>query len=554
MKGNQYPEVGEPASKNRAMTNLALFIGLVLVAIQYFSLPCYRYLTDGLLAAINMRDSDGWYVHANHPLFPLLLQILHNMIGRISELEILVVWSIMMGILSCTSFVIIMRTLSMSTATTLTGLGLFAFTFGIWNFFVIPGPSSTAIASQIFTLVVFTYAIKSKRNNRNWVTFLNLGIFTALATLASQINAVLLLPAGYIIYTSYSGRQNRIFILLGFFVFTIVLSVVLLILIGIGFGGSRTMESLLYWQQSYPYKGRYWVNGLWEAIDKTWHGAVNVLIPNSYRDDGIFGIWSRDIDLSSLVKRIPLIIGQFIVLLFYPMESIRSVVFWFKTRKLLPIQWIGIGTALPLMCFLSIWTAGGIHYRIMYLPGLILFMLPSIERFYRLDRFSIKRAWPVILVILSLYSVSLYYHFVPLSDPMRTQYYEEVMVLEDDIGPGDIVILSGSGDSNMRMRYLQYFLNCTVVRANELIPVIRNHPEDVINGFAEMFNSGSSLFILKDALYSDEDVQWMNENLGTDIKPGELLEYMQPRMIPIMEITIRDEVYIKFIPFHPRAP
>ena len=548
----------EIPGKTSGRISIAIIIAAIFVAVFYFGFPDHRYLSDGLKSAIQMRDSGGLYVHPNHPLYPLLPGLIFRLMGGessgMNELEMLLVWSMFVGVFACWAMMAAMRAGSLSVAATVLGLGLFAFTKGIWYFSVIPAPSSSAMAPQVFALVAIAFAMQKRPSGPSRTDIAFIGLLTALAILASQMNAALLLPAGFVMFQGTTTRREKLrnlFTLLGI---VVAVNIAILVICGIAFAGVRTPAEFLSWQHSYVYDSRWWIHGFVDAFKRNWIGANEVLVAYTFRPDGLFGNWSEGFDTSMWYWRLAIRIGQAIVLFFFAFETLRAAVAYVRGVVRFPIQTVGLAVALPLIVFSFLWTPETFHYRILYIPGLILFLAPSLEHYYGLSRFRLRKAWPILIVVIALFATNLDTQFLPQSDPAKNPHLNEIYILKNSIGPGDVIIYSGSGDGGMRALYAEYFLKCQAIRVHELIPSLRLHPDEVLKDFIDKYKAGHKLLIHQDALTSEEDVDYMNRQYHMDIQPGEMLKFMESWAKPIDQFTMNGKTYFLFAPkdsFHP---
>jgi hypothetical protein len=534
------------SGKSRSIP-IALIVAAILIALIYFGFPCNRYLSDGLKAAILMRDSHGLYVHPNHVLYPLLPGLLFDLIGDtasgLSELEMLTLWSMLAGVVACWGLIIALRAGSMTVATTIAVLGLFAFFKGIWYFSVIPSPSSSALAAQVCALAAIALAARTLPSGPSSRAVSAVGFFTSLAILTSQMNAALIFPAIYVIWLSNKPQKAKALAIVSYLGITAVTALAVIVVFGVAFAGIRSPNDLLSWQHSYVYDSRWWIHGFVDAIRRNWVGANDVILAFLFRPDGLFGNWSEGWGTTLWLARLPVRVGQAAVLLFMYVEILKAVVRYVRDRRRALIQTIGLAVALPLMIFSFFWTPETFHYRILYIPGLMMFLAPSIERSYSLDRFRLRRAWPVLLVVFALIATNLTTQFLPQSDPANNPHRGEVLFLAPYVGPGDVIIYSGTGDSGMRALYAEYFLHCKTIRVNDLIPSIRQRPDEVIRDLTDLYLQGHNILIHGDAIYSAEDVEYMNRQYHMDIGPTEMLDFVMSWTVPVDQAAFGDQHY-----------
>jgi len=532
-----------------------MFAGALAVALLCFLVPNHRYFVDGLMTAIKMRDSGGdWIIHPHHILHPLLPQIVYRMVGEhnsgITELELLLIWSMCVGVLACWGQMMVFRAGSFGPFATLMGLGLFSFSRAIWYFSVTPNQNSTALALHVFTLLAIVIALRRLPEGPSRANIVAIGVLTSLAILASQINAVLLLPAVYVMFAGEGiSKGRKLGNLARYLGIVALVAGGLFVLTGIILEGVRTPAHFLDWQHSYVYERRWWAQGLVDAIQRTWVGSINVLLASVFDRSGLFGNWREGFGTSHWFLQLTLRVGQAIVLAFFVVETVRAAITWVRTRPLPPIQTIGVLSALPVMIFSCFWAPESSNYRILYIPGFLLFLMPSLVRRYSLDRFAPKRAWPIVIVVLSLFAVNFVTQFLPQATPRNNPYNYEAFALMSFVEPGSLIIYSGTDEGHMRGLYAQYFLRCHTIMVHELVRLVRECPEEVQEGFRDYREAGSLMLVHQDALYSDEDVEWMNAVYGMDIRPGELLEYMNTwTTLGSPLLLINEKRYYPFLP------
>jgi hypothetical protein len=542
----------EAQGRSSDRISVAIVIAGILVALIYFGFPDHRYLSDGLNAALLVREHGGLYVHPNHPLYPLLPGLIYNMMGRensgMNELEALLVWSMFVGVFACWAMLAAMRIGSIATAATVAGLGLFAFTKGIWFFSVIPAPSSSAMAPQVFALVAIVYASRRWPDGPTRNEIVLMGLLTSIAILANQMNAALLLPAGYVMFQGTQENRAKVRNLLMLLGIVALSTFLVFFTCAVAIEGIRTPAGFLAWQHSYVYDTRWWVHGFADAIKRNWTGVNEVLVANTFKPDGLFGNWREGLNTPIWYIRLIIRFGQAIVLGFFAFETIRALVAYIKGTVRHTIQTLGLAVAVPLIAFSTIWTPETIHYRVLYIPGLILLLAPSLEHYYGLAQFRMRRAWPIVLVIIALFATNLVTQFIPQSDPGNNPYLNEIFTLDKSIGKDDVIIFSGSDEGVIRSLYAQYFLKCEAIKVHELIPMLRQHPDEVMKEFLDKDKAGHRLLIHEDALYSVGDVEYMNKQFNMDIRPGEMLEFMQSWAKPVGQIKLNGKNYFQFVP------
>ena len=524
--------IPDKAGKSRGwLPDLPVFGLMLLIGLLYFVLPNHRYTSDALIAALRMRDATPWFVHPNHILHPLGPQIIHQVAGGkallINELEILLVWSMIVGILGCWAFVIMLRLGSVSRTTALAGLGFYAFSSAIWYFSVAANPNATALAFHVFGLLAIVYAGTLPPAHLTLRMSVLLGAVIALCIMASQINAILILPLCYLFLIRSNGSATKVRNMATGLVSTGVLTIAIYALIAVAFVRVRTPAEFLQWQHSYVFDQRWWSQDIFDAISRIWVGAVSVPFTSAFYPAGLFGDW--DVDPGKPVWYIRFFgrLGQAFVLAFFIVETVKAFLFFVRDRKLLTIQAIGLITSIPLIIFSCFWTPEDVHYRIMYVPGFLMFLMPSIERRYRLKEFRFRIAWPVIAAVFLLFILNLTMQFVPQSNPDNNPYNREINTLATLVDENTFIVFSGAEMGHIRSLYADYFLRCDVITVPNLIDFIRNDPEEIITSFTDCYASGGQVLVHEDAIVNDEDVRAMNELYDIDLRPGEVREFME---------------------------
>lgn len=526
---------------NKNRTFLYLSLGTIFIALVYIGIPCYRYFGDGLNFALDIRDKTGWILHPHHPMYPLLPQFFFNLIGRESSgldvLDFLIAWSIVTGLGACIAFIYILRTAKFSTASILIGLGLFAFTSGVWYFSVTPNQNSTPLIFHVITLASLITILNTdpgKVNSRHWLLT---GLLTILAIIASQVNFVLILPALFLLFRQFKGIKNPIryigyviAIFVGVFIINFILSAAI--------EGVRTPADFIAWQHSSVFQQRWWIGGFQDAIIRNWHGLFNVHLA------GVFSMEDPGSFQSILIK-----IAQIIAILFLFVELIRAFIIWKKTKRIEPIQIIGLLTAIPVFLFTCLYAPEQNYYRILYLPGFILFMLPSIESHYLLAIFDLRKAYLPILALICLFVANLFVQFIPLSNPMNNPKMVDVMELMEVVDSNDSIIYKGSDDGYIQSLYAKYFLECDSTTIGKLIEIADWRPAEFLATLQAANLSGGLLLIHEDVILSEQELEKSNLLYGSDLTVEEIIEFLDRWFINDgILITIEGRNYYRFIP------
>jgi hypothetical protein len=527
---------------------LCLAAAVALVAAVYIGLPCYRYLSDGLIAAIRMRDSGGLYVHPNHILFPLLPSLLHKLLYffgvKLNELESLFLWSIDCGLISAIMLMGALRLYRVSIPGILAGLGLFAFSNAIWFFSVTPNPSSTALVMQMLGLLAIAYAATSLPEPLPTRVILRIAVFISIAILGSQLNVSLLLP-GAVTVMSGNGPsalkvRKLILLLLSVAAFTLTLY----ILAGFFFGNVRSPAEFIRWQHSYVYGERWWTSGLADSLKSTLVGATKVHLDGVFNMSG-FGAQAPGLSgWTRLAASLVLKAGQVTVLVFLAIETILASIAWLKGRRRLTIQTIGIAAWLPLALFMFFWTPETIHYRILYVPGFLLFLIPHLDQRIRVPRFSFRQAWPVFLVIAIMFLSNLFVRFIPESNPLNNPYYYEIKNLAKDCTPGSVIVYSDNDEGRIRAMYADYFIGCDTMLYPEFSDALSADPVAFTTDIRRRINQGKILLIHEDAF---PRTQAQDSTSSTFQVPPLVQEWLQPAY----RFVLNQRTYICLVPKTP---
>jgi hypothetical protein len=532
----------------------AMSIGVTAVVVMYFCFPCHRYFVDGIMYAIDMRDNPtSWIIHPHHLLYPLLPQFFFKVAGGLAtgftELDFLLVWSMFAGALAAWGLLMALRAGSMSPSAALIGIGFFSFTRAVWYFAVTPNQNSIAFAFQVLALLAII--ITSRRlpelpSTRNLVV---IGVFTSLAILTSQLNLVLLLPTLLVIYYTSASFRDRFLNGLKFLGITALIALGIYIIIGFTLSGLRSPADFLGWQHSYVYQARWWALGFMDAVERSWGGLITVHVASVFTGNGLFGNWLAGFGSIQWYIHLVIRLAQAYIIGFLIFETVRTIEKWIRDRGLLAVQAIGLASALPIYLFSFAWAPESSNYRVLYIAGFFLFLTPSLEHFYQLDNFRFRKAWPLLLALLCLFSVNFITQFLPQSDPGENPYNYEVFRLSEYVTEGDLIIYSGSDEGHMRGLYVQYFLGCETIMAHEFITLVHENTRSVIDDFEERSAQGHFIYVHEDALYNVEDLEWMQWNYGSDIQPQELRQFLETWNGPLgAGVLINDKQYFRLRP------
>jgi len=221
---------------------------------------------------------------------------------------------------------------------------------------------------------------------------------------------------------------------------------------------------------------------------------------------------------------------------------------WLRAKPRLPIQNIGLLAAVPIMLFSFVFTPEWINYRILYVPGFLLFIAPILERDFGLLQPRLRRAWPLLLIVVCLFLANFTVKFLPESDPGKNVFLNEAKQLGEVFGRHDRIFFISAGGGDFRVKYTRYFTECSVTRIIDLVAEIRNNPDKVEAFFRDGIEDGGTVVVHEDALYSLDSLNGVNRKYGIDIQPGEIAGFFKSHFSSSGQLNINNEIYIIFQP------
>ncbi len=502
--------------------------------------PSYNYFSDGLVDAYDIETSAIWIVHPHHPLVPLIPQAIFRAMGGlgsgITGLGLLHVWSILFGIIGCWGMIFLLRAARFSTATTLSGLALYAFSNGVWYFNTVPNQNSTALAMHILALLAIVYPAMQEGKQLSSKNAILIGLLTSFAILCSQLNTVLILPAIYLFLFNKpaTGRGKALF---AYAATVVVVTGGLFLFLVAGLKNIGSFSELTAWQRSYILSPRYWASGIGDSLIRSLRGAASLHLAYLWQPGSLFN--PRNGHTGSL----PIMLGQALVLSFFIIETIRAFISWVITRPGSTVQNLALITGLPIFLFSFVFTPEWVNYRILYMPSLILFISPVIESDFGLKSPSLRKLWPLLIVILSLFLTNFTLKYLPESNARHNLYLNEARELSKNYGLHDRIIYLSAYDGDYRIKYTRYFTQCNVTRVIDLVAAIRRNPAEVEAFFRDGFRDGGRVLVHEDALHSPEGVEWVNERYGTDIKPDEVASFFNKHFRVVDKFAINGSRY-----------
>lgn len=530
-----------PHNKGRNR-NTPLYILAGFTAFVYLGFICHRYFTDGLSAAYLIETSDTWIVHPNHPLFPLLPQYIYRLLGgetrELDALGLLNVWSSIAGCLSVFGIIYMLRSARVSVAVTLIGTAIFAFSAGTWYFNVTGNQYSTAILLHVLCLVLCVKLIKSDAEPDTRLKIM-LPFLFAFAVAFHEVNIFLLVPIAYTLYVTGKNPTYGVRSALVITVFAILLTALIFTILAVSIGGVDSLPDFINWQKSYVTRPWYWAHGPVDSLTRSFTGAISLHVAEIHSSSGILGDWSGG-PVSIISK-----ILQFIILAGILFITIKSLISYFRDETDRRISNLALAVWLPYLIFSFVFTPESTNYRIFYMPGFILFLSCFLEKFSAGGTKLKKLALPALLAVLLL-ATNFTFKFLPGSNIGNNPLIYEAVRLSATAGPGDLIIYSGAEQDYLRADYAKYFARCDTALLPDVISGIRNNPEFVIDDIGRRFENGNILVIHEDALYSEEDLEFLNNFYGMDIREGELEDFIKTRHAVANVIVINDKQYLIF--------
>lgn len=523
------------------------FAAFAVLAFLYLAFLNHRYFVDGLNVAWILETQDKLAVHPHHPLFPLLPQILYQMLGGIGSgsdaLGLVIIWSLVFGIFTLWGVQFILKSSGLPLAAVLWAIFLFAFSNGFWYFCTTPNQYSMTLAFQVFTLIIMVPIASGKTGlttGKAWI----IAILTGLAMLSHQVNALMLLPILYFSLTSRNRLINLAITVGG----AILVTVVVTIITGVFLEGNSSVSEFIAWQKSYVTRSMYWADNPLDSIVRSFRGIIENHLAHAFHSEGLFGDWQDSFGSPLWYWRLLLRISQAFVLVFLLYLTIRSGIDWYKNRPRNPLQTLGLLFALPFFIFCFFFTPDSTNYRIFYLPGFILFLAPGTSELFHLRKLDYKRAWVLILLILTLFCTNFITKYLPESDATKNPYISEATFLAQSIGPGDLVVYSGTGDDFLRMHYFKYYTHAEATFLPELIEIVRNNPDALIEDIQKRTDEGFFILIHEDAITSPEEVHAVNDLYGTNIGDTELLDFLNEYVRLSSILDVNDNRYLVIEP------
>jgi hypothetical protein len=458
------------------------------------------------------------------------------------------VWSAIFGILACWFMVLTLRTAGFRNSTALAGLALYGFSSAIWFYSSTANQYSTALFLHNLTLYLIVHAFTRLPRYPSSKEIIVIGVLISIATLSSQLNAGLLLAGIYLLLASDAKPRVKMKSLLLFFATIILISVALWGCIAYFLIGASTPAEFMDWQRTYITSHRYWGHSLADSLKRSIRGATELHLAYLFRGDSLFGSSQDGFASNEWFKGLPLKIGQALVLLFFIIETIRAFIGWVRSGTRYPIQNIGLVVFVPVMLFSFIFTPEQTNYRIMYLPGLLLFLSPLLERDFNLNRPSFRCAWPLSLVTIVLFSVNFIVKFLPESNPNNNHLLAEAKQLGEMFDHSDRIIFLSAYEDDFRIKYTRYFTECNVHRVIDIVYALRNNPEELEALFRKTVGYGGSVVVHVDALYSVEDLTWVNKRHRINIQPGEVATFFETHFKPVDYFEINGSAYIVMKP------
>jgi len=528
--------------------NIYIWLTITFIAVIYFSIPCYSFFSDGIQFAIQFAFSSSWTLHPHHILYPLLPQVFYSLSGGpdsgTGALDFLAQWSQITGLLSCVVFALILSRSSFKTPSVITGLLLFAFSNGVWYFSVTPNQNSTALLFHLTTLYALVH-YGSIGKPLSFKQILIISVLVCLAILSSQVNASLVIPALWLIHEKRAANQKNWPSSVLFIFLTVFLLVFIVGIIGFFVGGFRHIMEFVSWQNSYVYQSRWWPDSPADGFSRNVVGLFTVYIAEAFSPGGLVSNWFSDFGSATWFRAFPVRIGQAFSVIFILFELYHAINFCRGQNKRNPVQTIGILAALPVLIFSIFFIPENINFRLLYIPGFLLFLIPSIEQRYMLNKFRIGKAWPLLLVVAALFLVNLASLYIPASNPVSNPRLVEVGELTEYVSPDDMIIYPWSDEGHTQSLYAQYFLACNAFTVNKLMEIESEFEESTFPAF--LTSVGGNFWIHEDLVDGDESSESIASLYNNDLTQSEIAGFVQRWFRPTGdEIQTKSNRYLRF--------
>jgi hypothetical protein len=342
---------------------------------------------------------------------------------------------------------------------------------------------------------------------------------TALAILCHQVNGLLVLPGVFTFYALGGNRKERIVHAIAYVAVTLGMTIGLTALFVLLFTDVRTFTDFIAWQRSYVTHPWYWAHGLLDSLKRSSRGIPELHFAHIWHSEGLFG------PLSNWPRWFWLRLSQLAIIAFIVVETMRALVIRLRGNRGNLTQALGFFAWIPFVVFTFVFTPESTNYRIFYLPGLLLLLAPSVDTTYFSSKNRMAPALMIFAVAFLLFAGNFIVKFLPESNPAANPFIYEAKTLSALIGPGDLIVFSGAEDDYLRADYAHYFTGADTLLLPYIISTLRSKPEQLIDNVVTRLKRGSKVVINEDALFSAEDIEWLNEYYGMDIRPGELNGY-----------------------------
>ncbi len=535
----------------RTLRTLVLILIIALLAI--LNMSCYRYFSDGIQFAIELRYSLDWILHPHHVLYPFLPQIFYRVSGLafmgFAELGFLIGWSKAMYLCSVLVLFLILSKEKFRPNTLAIGLGLFMFSHGVWYFGLTPNQNSTPLLYHIIAL----YGIHQLYNHDRpvkWVHIAYVTFLVSLSILASQVNAVLLLPLIYVLHVKSESRRKGILTISQSVLLTIVIVGMLLTAFGWKLGGFRSFADYVNWQHSYAFQERWWSGSFQDGFIRNMKGLFEVHIAGVFSTAGLFGDWTDGFGTTIWGCRLLLRIGQALAAIALLNEFIRASINYVRGQVLVPIQTIGLLAAVPILIFSVFYIPENLNLRILYIPGFILFMLPSIEQRYKFvdpeRKWSLK-GWPIHFGIAMLLLVNILGFYWPYSTPASNPRLADMVEMSEYVALTDLVIYPWTDEGHTDALYVQYFLDTEALTVNKLMDIEREYGGIAVAEILSTSEGERTIWIHMDVINPTSGSAGMAEMYNTDLTADEITAFIARQLIPTeTAIRIDEDEYLAY--------
>jgi len=416
-------------------------IGIALVfTILYASFPTKLHYIDGLGFAYDIANFPMSYCfHQHHPLWlPLTQIIFYALKSAVPGLRAIVFLSVLNAVLGGLAIVIIIKLLNRLTqnwyASILAGLFLAA----CWGMII----DCTDVNIYIFMLVMILITA-SVLFGKERLTRKNSIIVTLLTLFASLVHQMfifytLFVLIGILILSPRYQRKNNVIICVGLYGIMVYLVNYIIYLYSISVVKGEIEISFWGWLTAFGQRSTWWTaiqQGFWSSLEIFNFQQMSLFIHTQgselmHHADNYDAVYISTASILIHIIIIATIIWE-IIRLYQDKEKKLK----YRKVRILVLVWF-----LPLYIFNHLFSAFELHYKVLYLPPLIILwtlsLVDSPSKYHR----SIVYAVSLLLVFMLTWNFLT--GLLPNTNPNNNKYLVPVLDIAPLVKKGDLIILS----------------------------------------------------------------------------------------------------------------